>query len=134
MTRSTIPKPAAAAIAPVVETPEPPAETGQSARRLWSEVVGRFELDEHELALLTEAVRTIDLLDRLASVVDADGPMVTSARGERVIHPAAIEARQQRVVLTRLVASLRLPEDSDVDIRPQRRGSARGAYAIRGVR
>ncbi|MFC5208610.1 hypothetical protein ACFPM0_18860 [Pseudonocardia sulfidoxydans] len=42
------------------------------------------------------------------------------------VHPAVIEARQQRLTLARLVASLRVPDDGDV--RPQRRGAARGFY------
>jgi hypothetical protein len=115
-------------------TPKPPSATGESGRRLWEQVVERFDLDEHERALLLEAVRTVDTLDRLAAVVEKDGPMTVNGRGEAVAHPAVIEARQQRLVLARLVASLRLPEDAeDAEGRPQRRGAARGAYGIRGA-
>ena len=44
-------------------------------------------------------------------------------------HPALVEARQQQIVLARLIASLRIP-DAD-DEQPQRRGAARGAYGLR---
>ncbi len=46
---------------------KPKAPNGLRApgRRLWQSVVDDFELEEHELALLVEAVRTVDLLDLL---------------------------------------------------------------------
>ncbi len=39
-----------------------------------------FELEEHELALLWEAVRAVDLLDDLAAAVQRDGPLTTEGR------------------------------------------------------
>lgn len=112
--------------------PAPPTGTKASGRRLWRSVLGRYELEEHELALLREAVRCADLLDDLAAVVAKDGPMLLNSRGDVVAHPAVVEARQARVTLTRLVASLRLPEEAPGDLaRGQRRGAARGAYARR---
>jgi hypothetical protein len=108
--------------------------TTAAGRRLHQQVTERFELDEHELALLLEAVRTVDVLERLAVIVTRDGPMTKDSRGLLVAHPAVVESRQQRLVLARLVASLRLPEDVEgVDARPQRRGAARGAYGITGA-
>jgi hypothetical protein len=58
-----------------------------------------------------------------------------NARGDKVAHPALIEARQQALVLSRLIASLRLPSgDVDEDLkRPQRRGASRGSYGVRAV-
>lgn len=106
--------------------PAPPKGTKASGRRLWADVLGRFELDEHELALLREAVRTVDQLDDLAGIVAEEGPILSGKA-----HPALVESRQLRVVLTRLVASLRLPDEDDE--RPQHRGSARGAYQPRAV-
>lgn len=107
--------------------PTPPTGTKASGRRLWRSVVDGFELEEHELALLREAVRTVDLLDALAEIVADDGPMIDSPQGRRT-HPAVIEARQLKIVLARLLAELRLPSNED-DRRPQRRGGARGVYA-----
>jgi hypothetical protein len=52
---------------------------------------------------------------------------VLNIRGEPVANPVLTEARQQQLVYVRLIASLRLP-DTDEDIRPQRRGGARGVY------
>jgi hypothetical protein len=120
-----------------VSGPErPPAGSGARGKRLWSSVAGRFELDEHELALLTEAVRTVDVLADLDAAVRRDGPLVESPQGLKA-HPAAVEARQQRIVLARLLAALRVPAGEDGDhqasARPQRRAGARGVYGIRGA-
>lgn len=105
--------------------PAPPEGTRDGGRRLWSSVLAEFELDEHELALLREAVRTVDLLDDLAAAVGRDGPLVESPQGVKA-HPAAVEARQQRIALARLLAALRLPS---------RRGRRRPAVAAgRGPR
>ena len=98
----------------------------RSGRRLWREVTARLALDEHERSLFLQACRTADLLDALHTEVERDGVML-----EGKAHPALVEARQQRITLTRLIASLRLPEDLEApdDVRrPQRRGAARGAY------
>lgn len=116
--------------------PRPPEGTRASGRRLWISVMADYELDEHETALLVEAVRTVDLLELLDARVRKDGPMVHSPQGMKA-HPAAVEARQQRIALARLLAALRLPsgEDGDqqVSARPQRRVGVRGTYGIRGA-
>lgn len=44
-------------------------------------------------------------------------------------HRAAVEHRQQSIVLARLVACLRIPDD-DVAGRPQTRGGVVGSYAM----
>jgi hypothetical protein len=92
---------------------------------LWADVVDRFELDEAESVLLHEAARTADVLDVLAAEVRQLGPMA----GDR-LHPAVVEAREQRLCLARLIAALRLPEDEPDAGRPQRRGGPRGVYAV----
>jgi hypothetical protein len=112
-----------------------PAGLAVPGRRLWASVVDRYELDEHERALLVEAVRTVDLLDRLDREVRRDGPTIDTPQGLRA-HPAAVEARQQRITLARLISALRLPEDDaghkPAAGRPQRRAGARGVYALPG--
>ncbi|MBD2894776.1 hypothetical protein amrb99_37040 [Actinomadura sp. RB99] len=122
------------------KVPRAPSGTGSSGRRLWSEVLGEYELEEHELALLREMVRTVDLLDDLDAQVRKDGLMVETAGGGRRVHPAAVEARQTRIALARLSAALRLPAGEEGDEqqtarprRPQRRVGVRGPYRMRPV-
>lgn len=113
-----------------------PAGLRAAGRRLWSSVVDVYDLDEHELALLVEAVRTVDVLADLDTAVRRDGPLVESPQGQKA-HPAAVEARQQRIALARLLAALRLPSgeagDHQASARPQRRVGTRGVYGIRGA-
>ena len=90
------------------------------------------------MALLREMVRTVDLLDALAEQVKQDGLMVPGPGLVTRVHPAAVEARQQKIALARLNAALRLPSGEEGDEqkgarRPQRRSGARGVYGIRGA-
>jgi len=102
---------------------------------LWVSVVSDYDLDEHELCVLTEATRTVGLLDELDAAVRAEGALVDSPQGRKA-HPAIVEARQQRVVLARLLAALRMPVgeagDEQANARPRRRGP-RGVYGVRRV-
>jgi hypothetical protein len=107
-----------------------PAGTGPAGRRLWKATLAEFELAEHEMALLRQAVRVADTCEDLQAVVDAEGPLV----GGRT-HPALVELRAQRLLLARLVVALRVPLGDQEDAQPgrtQRRG-IRGVYGIRGV-
>ena len=98
-------------------------------------MIDDYELEEHETALLVEAVRSVDLLDLLDARVRDEGPIVASPQGPKA-NPAAVEARQQRIALARLLAALRLPSgdegDQQASARPQRRSGVRGVYGIRG--
>ncbi len=76
--------------------PRAPAGTGGAGRRLWASIVARYELEEHERALLVEAERTLNLLADLDAAVRAGGAVVDSPQGMKA-YPAAVEARQQRV-------------------------------------
>lgn len=111
--------------------PKAPAGAGPAGAKLWREVLDEYELEQHELLLLREAVRTVDTLDSLQAQVAADGVLLDSSQGSRA-HPALVEARQQRIALARLLAALRLPagEEEAGDRRPQRRMGVRGVYGV----
>ena len=81
---------------------------------------------------MVELVRVVSRLDRLDDAIRSDGVLTKEGKA----HPALVEARQQQIVMSRLLATLRLPEDWDLaeGSRPQRRGSARGAYGPRELR
>lgn len=84
-------------------------------KRLWHAVTDDFELGEHELTVLLQAARTVDHLDVLHAIVEKEGVTHMSPQGVRA-HPALVEARQQRVTLAKLVASLRIPLDDDQSV------------------
>ncbi len=118
------------------QVPKVPPGTRTGGARLWRAVLGDFDLDEHELALLREAVRCVDLCDELDARVKLDGAVIDSPQGLKA-HPAAVEARQQRITLARLLAALRVPlgdeNDQTGNARPQKRTGVRGVYGIRGA-
>jgi hypothetical protein len=122
----------------MTDIPTPPKGLQAAGRSLWKAVLGPYELDQHEVLLLKEACRCADRLDRL-DVEASNGTVtvtVTNHRGDEVAHPAMVEARQQSLTLSRLLASLRLPSGDEGDgklSRPQRRGASRGSYGIKGV-
>jgi len=103
-----------------------PKELGAAGKRLWNAIDREFELEEHELSLLKEACRTLDLLERLTEAIAEEGPFVDGR-----ITDAVKEVRQQRIVLARLLAALRVPagvaEDHQASAR-DRRSSPRGVY------
>ncbi len=109
--------------------PAAPRGAGAAGRRLWRAVLTEFELAEHEMTLLRQAVHVADLCEDLQQRVDEEGPVL----GDRA-HPALVELRQQRILLARLIVALRVPlgeaEEDGLRARTQRRGT-RGVYAIR---
>lgn len=110
--------------------PSAPRGTGPEGRRLWRAVLGEFELEEHELSLLRQAVRVADTCAQLQALVDEQGPL-----RDGKAHPALVELRQQRILLARLIVALRVPlgdEGAPAAGRQQRRG-IRGVYGIKGA-
>lgn len=89
--------------------PKPPMPLKAGGRRLWRSVLTRFALAEHEKVMLLECCRTID---DLVAIAAADGVVIESPQGRKA-HPALTEARQQRLVLTRLLRMLGIPDDAD---------------------
>lgn len=112
----------------------PPKGAGPAAARVWRAVLRDFELAEHELALLTQVVRTVDCCETLEATVLAEGPMVSGKDGQPRVHPAAVELRLQRLALARLTATLRVPLGVEEESgRLPRHAGARGAYGLRTV-
>lgn len=115
------------------QTPGPPRGTRVNGAKLWRDVTSRYVLEEHELALLRETVRTVDLLDELAAITAREGLMVEGPHGSKP-HASVVEARQARIALARLTAALRLPAGDEnnpaAGRRPQRRLGARGVYGV----
>jgi hypothetical protein len=86
------------------DIPAAPAGSSAEAKRLKSSVLEQYVLEQHELALLVQATRTITTLDRLDAELRRDGAMLDSPQGSRV-HPAAVESRLQSIALARVLAA-----------------------------
>jgi hypothetical protein len=105
--------------------PKPPAGLKIGGQRLWDRVLGDFELAEHEQAVLLQACRTVDILDRLQVVIDDGAVVVESPQGLKT-NPAIVEFRQQAVTLAKCMAALRIPaEDCEDPGRTQQRVGVR---------
>lgn len=103
---------------------KPPERPGEALRAALHD---RYDLEPHETALLDSAAHTADLIADLQAVLDREGPMVAGKP-----HPAAVELRQQRLTLGRLLAALRIPvDDTDRSSLPAR--GPRGFYGPRAV-
>src|SRR4051812_16747276 len=111
--------------------PAAPAGLAARGRRFWTQTVGVYELSDSELNLLAEACRTLDQLEVLAAQVTADGTMIPGAAKQLVLHPAIGEARAQRVVLHRLLASLQLPDEDGASVPTTTTMRARRANVVR---
>jgi hypothetical protein len=112
-----------------VSAPTPPAGLGERGSELWSAIVADYDLETHELTMLLEAARTVDLLERLEAEIQQNPPLMPSSQGMRA-NPAAVEARAQRLVLARLLVALRIPtEDAKGERRRTQRRGIRGVYS-----
>ena len=109
-----------------------PKSLQKGGRALWRAITSDFDLAQHELAILSEACRTVDTCDALDALIRAEGVTVSSPQGVKA-HPATVEARQQRIALARLLTALRIPLDEDQAAgRAPRRGGLRGVYGMGG--
>lgn len=107
--------------------PRPPAGTCAEGRKLWSSILADFELDEHEMCILRQAVGCLDVIEALTE----------SSREHGLTTPVARELRGQRIAVARLISALRLPagteDDRQASARPQRRTGVRGVYSLRSM-
>lgn len=115
-------------------SPRPPRGLGTAGRAVWREANARYEFDPHELVLLAELARCKDRLELLDAAVLEVGVADADGRVPQVVR----EARECAITAARLVSMLRFPQGAEGDQQRgarrqgQRRGGARGFYAISG--
>lgn len=102
-----------------------PTSLGRRGRATWTALTGVYEFDAHEEELLAEVCRVLDVLDALDAVVRRDGILAEGGR----VSPAAVEARQQRLTLARLMGALRLPDESGKSLTPSQVHAQRAAQS-----
>lgn len=93
-------------IAPVA----PSGITGKG-KVLWDGVVRLYDLRPDELRILEDACREAVLIDKLDRTLGAGSVLVEGSRGQPRISPIVAEIRQHRATLTRMLATLHLPND-----------------------
>lgn len=91
----------------------PPSGLAKRGRALWRALHASIEYEDHEELLVLETCRTVDMIDELAAVIAGEGVTSTGSTGQKVVHPAVPELRQQQAALTRLVTALNLSDVLD---------------------
>lgn len=107
----------------------PPSGLKAPGKRLWASVADMYVLTASELAMLEQAARTVDEVDRLERAVRQLSDLtVRGSTGQPKAHPLLEEVRRHRVLLERLTSALCLPDESEeVGLRP---GQKHGRRAI----
>lgn len=93
--------------------PAPPASLDAAGKKLWRDVVAKYDLRVDELAVLEAACRTADMIATLDQEWTGLGKpfMTRGSMGQDVIHPLIGERRQQQAQLAALLGKLKLPDD-----------------------
>ena len=85
--------------------------------RLWHELHAVFEFaaDPHRSAIIEDACRTADMIDRLQTIIDASDKLrVKGSHDQPVAMPEIAELRQYRALLAQLLKSLALPDTEEL--------------------
>jgi hypothetical protein len=109
----------------------PPSGLRTAGKRLWAAVVESFVLNPAEVAMLEQACRTVDELDRLERAVRSLPELTaTGSTGQLKPHPLLGEVRAHRQLLERITTALSLPDEGeDVGLRPGQRHARRAVNA-----
>ena len=93
-----------------------PKRLGPAGRKFWRAIMADFQLaGPHESALLEQACRELDIIDRLDDeLADADLVINTPAHGE-VANRLLSEVQQHRTAFRLLLRDLKLPADPAMD-------------------
>jgi hypothetical protein len=91
-----------------VATERAPKGLGPPGRALWRGLTADFTLNPVERELLGQACQTADLIAALTAELGAD-LVVAGSRNQPVVNALLRELREQRMVLRRLLASLKVP-------------------------
>jgi len=94
-------------------TGDPTPALAPAGLALWNRIVADYELTPREQAILTEACRVAEVIAVLDAHLLTEGITVTGSTGQRRLHPAIAEIRQQRALLGQLLGRLALPIDHD---------------------
>jgi phage terminase small subunit len=88
----------------------------------FGEVLDAFDLEPHDVMLLTAAAECWDRLQEARRMLDRDGLVVITGSGVKA-HPACAVERDCRMAFARLVRELALDAMPEPDVRiPRRRG------------
>ena len=111
-------------VTPVSPRPRPPKGLSADARRFWRSIVADWELAAHDLRILEDAARCVDIIAEAEAAIAKDGAYVVGRFGPRS-HPAAAVRDRNRIILARLVRELGLSLEEPAASRPPSRWNGR---------
>src|SRR4051812_8331849 len=76
--------------------PTAPRHLSEPARRLYADVLARYVLEAHHLAILTKALEAFDRAEAARVIVERDGLLVATRFGEVKASPAIAIERDAR--------------------------------------
>jgi phage terminase small subunit len=89
--------------------PRPPADLATAGRRLWTGVLGDYELTErHHLELLRQACVCLDRAEQARAEIERLGVVVLDRWGQPRTNPACAVERDARALAIRSLAALGL--------------------------
>lgn len=96
--------------------PKAPAHLAAAGRKLWTDVVGTYDLRADELRTLEDACAASDMLaDFTAAWSDLGRPYITKgSMGQEVEHPLIGSIDKQRKARQAFLRQLKLPDDPAV--------------------
>lgn len=122
-------------------SPPPDLTPDGRGRRLWREILSRYDPAPREVVMLHELTRSLDRIDEFRAIIDVDGLVVAGSRGQSVAHPLLAEERAHRLIVDRIAKQLDLPAtvapggtDRITSLASVRaRAAARARWARRGM-
>jgi len=90
----------------------PPKGLDKRGRKFWRDVVSAYSLRPDELVLLETAAKCLDLIAELEGGMVGQPLTVKGSRDQEREHPILSEMRQQRALLNRTLAQLKLPDQN----------------------
>lgn len=100
--------------------PKPPRGLKTAGRRLWNDIIAKWELRPDELRVLAKACQLEDNVVRLQKGLE-EAPLTSEgSMGQEVIHPLFQEIRQQMTSQASLLRQLKLEEAAEeAESRPE---------------
>lgn len=103
-----------------------PANLSESGKKLWSDVVDKYDLRADELRVLGAACAAADMVAAFEKAWrDDDYPLTAKgSMGQLVEHPLIGSIDKQRKALAAFLRQLKLPDDAKPTMNAQREGGA----------
>ena len=99
------------------QAPAAPRHLSTTTRKWWRSVVGRWELEDHHVRLLTLAAEAWDRGEQARELVARDGLTTPTRDGGAKLHPAVRVETDCRLAFARLLRELDLDLDPPAETR-----------------